>query len=83
MKNLTTKKIHSIIRNHLQLKCSKYSISQRINRNTYDLHTKIAGVYGVVSGKYINEIATALTNAQIKFDKSTIERGFLKIIKAQ
>ena len=82
MTKLTTQKIHSIIRNHLQSKCSEHSISQRVNHAPYYLFS-IPGIYGVFSEKYINEIAAALTNADIKFHSLSIKIGFLKIGKVQ
>ena len=54
-------------------------VSQKINRTTYDVYSKMRGFYGVMSGSKIEEIITALTNSGIKFDDSDKSRGFIKV----
>lgn len=76
---LTTQRLHRIIQGAIGKKSSKYSPSQRIDRQTYDVHTKAKGVYGVMSGEHIHEIAKVLDEAGISYDGSTIDRGFLTI----
>ena len=78
-KKLTTQKLHSIIRGGINKKCSKYSVSQKINRTSYSLYTRMRGIYGIMSGQFINEIAEALTRAGIVFDDLGIDRGWIKV----
>lgn len=76
---LTTQRLHSVIQAALQVKSSLYSPSQRIDRATYDVNTSMKGVYGVFSTKHLADIVLALEAAGISFDKSDMDRGFLKV----
>jgi len=82
---LTTQKLHKIIQDKIGVKSSEYSISRKINRSTYDITTAFKNFYGVmVSGNVdLQLIITALVDAQIKFDDSEKERGFIKVYKFQ
>lgn len=76
---LTTQRLHSVIQASTGVLSSQYSPTQRIDRITYDIHTRIKGVYGVLSAKHIEQIAEALRAAGIQFDDSEISKGFVKI----
>ncbi len=76
---ITTQKIHKIIQNKINVKSSKYSPSQKIDRTSYDLFTKIKGMYGIMSHKYIREIADALIESGLCIDCTDIDRGFIKM----
>lgn len=80
---LTTQKLHKVIQEKINTLSSFYSVSQKINRQTYSIYTGFKGVYGIVSADYLNEICEALDDAGIKYDNSEIERGFIKIRKFQ
>lgn len=80
---LTTQKLHKVIQEKINVLSSFYSVSQKINRQTYDVYTGFKGVYGIVSADYLNEICEALNEAGIKYDDSQIERGFIKVKKFQ
>ena len=75
---IATQKLHKIIQNGIGALSSKYSISQSIDRTTYDVR-KYNGFIGVMSGKYINEIAEILKNEGLNIDASSVDRGFIKI----
>lgn len=85
MAKLTAQKLHKIIQEKIQVKSSKYSVSQKINRRTYDVVTLFKKFYGVAvsSNVDIQDIIDALTEAGIKFDDSEKERGFVKVWKFQ
>jgi len=80
---ITTQKLHKVIQAKLALLSSKYSVSQQVDRTTYNLYTKMKGVYGVFSTKYLKEICEALDGAGIKYDNEKFERGFVVVSKNQ
>lgn len=80
---LTTQKLHSIIRIETGHLCSKYSLSQKIDRTTYSVYTKLKHVLGVTSSKHITEICKALDKHNIKYDNSEIDRGFISVFRIQ
>jgi hypothetical protein len=83
MKQLSTQRLHGIIRKAIGQKCSFYSPSQRVDRTTYDVNTMFHGFYGVLSCKYMHEIRDAVKAAGLIFDDSEIERGFIKVKRFQ
>ena len=82
-KKLTTQKLHKAIQSKIQVKSSLYRPSQKIDRTTYDVTTQFKGFYGVMSGQFINEICQALDDANIQYDGSAKDRGFVKVPKFQ
>jgi hypothetical protein len=77
----TVNKIHKIIRDHVGVLSSKYSPSQKINRQTYDVK-EFKGIFCVMSSSVmIIQIALALKISGFKLDESTINRGFVKVWK--
>ena len=76
---ITTQKLHKIIRDRIGKKCSKFSLSQKIDRTSYGVCTYMRGVYGIFSGQHIAEIAGALTENAIAFDESKIDRGIIVV----
>ena len=79
MTRLTTQKLHSIIQKRINKLSTKYSVSEKINRTTYDVCTRLRGTYGVMSSSYLPEIIEALKSAGIEFDDSCKDRGFIKV----
>lgn len=75
---ITTQKLHKLIQNGIGVLSSKYSISQRIDRATYDVR-KYNGFIGIMSAKHINEIVEILKNDGLNIDATNVDRGFIKI----
>ena len=82
-KKITPQKLHTVIRNKIGQLSSKYSPSQKIDRTTYDLYNGFKNHLGIMSGKYINEICEALTEAGIKYNDSKIDKGYILVDKWQ
>jgi len=83
MAKITPNKLHKVIQAEIGVLSSKYSVSQKIDRTTYDVCNMMKGILGVTSTKYITQIAEALEAADIEFDNSNIDRGFLTLKRIQ
>lgn len=74
MKKLTTQKLHKVIQSGLGQLSSKYSPSQHIDRQTYEVFTMFAGAYVVTSTNHLEEIGEGLAKSGLKFTLDSIKQ---------